>query len=120
MPSVTRSRLRNGARAWVTSRGVRLPAPAERGVQRVRRWTDRHEYLAVTAFLLVVLCLYFWPLIAGGQLGQSHILYGGAPWKSEKPAGLTVLPGSSEGDVAYEYEPLLQVAREQVRDGHVP
>jgi hypothetical protein len=83
-------------------------------------WVSRHEYISVGALLLVVASLYFWPLLGGGQLGQSHILFDSVPWKAEKPPSLTVPQRSSELDVAYEYQPLLQVARAEIRDGNVP
>ena len=95
-------------------------ARAMRTFRGVRRWAHRHEYAAATAFLLVLLGLYFWPLLLGGQLGQDHVLYDGAPWKAERPAGTSVASRASEGDVAYEYAPLLDVARTQLHGGQLP
>ena len=86
----------------------------------VRRWAARGDFLSVAAFLAVVLCLYFWPLLGGDQLGESHILYDVAPWHAQKPPGLSVIDRYGERDAALEYQPLLQVARDQVRAGNLP
>lgn len=99
---------------------MKRPRVLARAGETVRSGASRHEYLAAAAFLLVVACLYFWPVLGGGQMGQSHLLYAAAPWQAERPPTLTVAPRSSEGDVAYEYQPLLGVARDQVRDGQMP
>jgi len=80
----------------------------------------RHEYLAAGLFLMVVLCVYFWPLFIGHQLGQSHVLYSSFPWLAERPPGLAMQPGSGEGDAALEYQPTLAIAREQIHDGRLP
>jgi hypothetical protein len=83
-------------------------------------WSRRHEYLAATLVLLLVLAVWFWPALAGRHLGQSHILFDMVPWQSQKPADLEVQRRSSEGDAAFQFYPLLQIAREQLHAGHLP
>ena len=82
--------------------------------------TARREHVAAAALLLAILCVFFWPLLLGRELGQSHILWSELPWATERPAGLTVEPASGEVDAALEYDPLLRVAREQLHDGRLP
>jgi hypothetical protein len=80
----------------------------------------RREHLAAAVVLGLVLCAWFFPLLGGDQLGQSHILYSYLPWSPDRPAGLTEPIGDGEGDAALEYDPLLRVARDQIRDGELP
>jgi Bacterial membrane protein YfhO len=87
---------------------------------RTRDWICRHEYLAVTLGLAVVLLVYFWPLLIGHQLGQSHQLYSSWPWKGEVPADLMTSVRSGEGDAASQFQPLLSVAHHQLAGGELP
>jgi hypothetical protein len=80
----------------------------------------RREHFAAAVVLALVLCAWFFPLLGGDQLGQSHILYSYLPWSPDRPAGLNEPIGDGEGDAALEYDPLLRVARDQIRDGDLP
>jgi hypothetical protein len=82
--------------------------------------TARREHAAAAALLLAVVCVFFWPLLLGRELGQSHILFSELPWAPDRPAALTIEPASGEVDAALEYDPLLRVAREQLHDGRLP
>jgi hypothetical protein len=86
----------------------------------MREFAERHEYLAATGFFVVVVCIWFWPLLIGHQMGESHILYSSWPWMADKPADLSVHARSGEGDSAVQLGPLLELARHQIRSGQLP
>jgi hypothetical protein len=86
----------------------------------VPRLSARQEHLVATAVLALVVCAYFLPLFRGEQLSQGHHLYTMRPWSAEAPAGFDFVSRAGEGDQAFQFRPLLHVAREQVRDGHLP
>ena len=83
-------------------------------------WARRHPGATAVAILAGALCLFFAPLFAGDQLGQSHLLYDSHPWAAGKPSGLREPVRSGEGDAALHYHPILTLAREQLRDGQLP
>jgi hypothetical protein len=86
----------------------------------VPRLSARQEHLVATGVLALILCAYFFPLFRGEQLSQGHHLYTMRPWSAEAPLGFDVVSRAGEGDQAFQFRPLLHVAREQVRDGHLP
>jgi hypothetical protein len=88
--------------------------------RRLGGWSRRHEYTAASVVLLLVLAAWCWPVLLGRELGQNHVLFDLVPWQSAKPADLHVRPHSGEGDAAFHFYPLMQVARDQVRAGHLP
>ncbi len=83
-------------------------------------FAERHEYLTAGAFFALVLCVWFWPLLIGHQLGESHLLYSSWPWIADRPHDLTVHARSGEGDSAVQLGPLLTLARSQVHSGQLP
>ena len=72
------------------------------------------------AVLAAVLAAWFWPLLAGDWLGQSHILFYQPPWEALRPRDLRAVPFSGEGDAATVFHPLLSAARAQVHAGRFP
>jgi hypothetical protein len=86
----------------------------------VPRLSARQEHLVAAAVLALILCAYFFPLLRGEQLGQGHHLYTMKPWSADQPPGFDIVSRAGEGDQAFQFRPLLHVAREQVRDGHLP
>jgi hypothetical protein len=88
--------------------------------QRLSGWTGRHEHVAAAVVLVGVLCVWCWPVLLGRELGQNYLLFDFVPWQSAKPADLHATPHSGEGDVAYIFQPLLHVARDQLHAGHLP
>jgi hypothetical protein len=86
----------------------------------MREFAERHEYLAAGGFFVLVVCVWFWPLLIGHQLGESHILYSSWPWIADKPADLTVHARSGEGDSAVQLGPILDLARHQLHAGQLP
>ncbi|MEA2333276.1 MAG: hypothetical protein QOH58_3414 [Thermoleophilaceae bacterium] len=84
------------------------------------RWAARHEYAAALLFFAAAACVYFWPLLIGHQMGQSHLLYSYYPWLADRPPGLDVAPRDGGIDAALVFHPLLTVAREQLHDGFLP
>src|SRR3954451_7527772 len=89
-------------------------------MHRARSLAGRHPHAGAAALFAVVLLVWFAPLLGGDQLTQAHTLYNNVPWASEAPAGIADAARSGEGDAAIEYEPIAQVARDSVRDGHLP
>src|SRR5215218_4730473 len=79
----------------------------------------RH-HVAAAGLLLAVLLVWFHPLLGGDRLTQAHALYVNVPWASEAPAGIADAARSGEGDSAVQHEPIAEVARRSVRDGHLP
>jgi hypothetical protein len=79
----------------------------------------RH-HVAAAGLLLAVLLVWFHPLLGGDQLTQAHALYVNVPWASEAPPGIADAARSGEGDSAVQHEPIAEVARTSVRDGHLP
>ena len=86
----------------------------------MREFAERHEYLAAGGFFVLVACAWFWPLLIGHQMGQSHILYSSWPWIADRPADLTVHARSGEGDAATQLGPMLDLARHQLHSGRLP
>ena len=84
------------------------------------RLSARQEHLVATVVLALILCAYFLPVLGGDQISQGHHLYTMRPWSAEAPQGLDFVSRAGEGDQAFQFRPLLHVAREQVRDGHLP
>ena len=84
------------------------------------RLSARQEHQVATAVLALILCAYFLPVFRGEQIGQGHHLYTMRPWSAEAPDGFHFVSRAGEGDQAFQFRPLLHVAREQVRDGHLP
>ncbi|HEX8105254.1 MAG TPA: hypothetical protein VF533_21725, partial [Solirubrobacteraceae bacterium] len=82
--------------------------------------TRRREWVVATGVLLAALAVWFPGLLAGQQMGQSHVLWSSAPWAGERPAGLDVVPRSGELDAAVVFRPLLTEARRQLGEGHLP
>jgi hypothetical protein len=82
--------------------------------------TRRGEAGIVTAGLLGLLAVWFWPLLTGDWMGQSHILWSTDPWRALRPDGFDVAIRSGEGDAAAVFHPLLTAAREQVHAGRFP
>jgi hypothetical protein len=89
-------------------------------VALIADWFSRREYVTATIVFAIILGGWFSPVFAGRELGQDHILFDLVPWKSEKPADLTVARRGSEGDAATAFRPSLEVARAAVRAGHLP
>lgn len=87
---------------------------------RARALAAAHPDAVAVAFLGAVLCAWFWPLLLGDQMGQSHILWQDWPWRGVRPAGLDAVPQSGEGDAAVLYHPMLALAREQIHAGQLP
>jgi hypothetical protein len=79
----------------------------------------RH-HVAAAGLLVGLLLVWFHPLLGGDQLSQAHALYVNVPWASEAPAGIADAARSGEGDSALQYEPISTVARNSVRNGHLP
>jgi hypothetical protein len=79
----------------------------------------RH-HVAAAGILLAVLLVWFHPLLGGDQLTQAHALYVNVPWASEAPPGIADAARNGEGDSAVQHEPIAEVARTGVRDGHLP
>ena len=79
----------------------------------------RH-HVAAAGILLAVLLVWFHPLLGGDQLSQAHALYVNVPWAREAPPGIADAARSGEGDSAVQHEPIATVARNSVRDGHLP
>src|SRR4051794_8652641 len=86
----------------------------------LRGFAGRHQHACAAALFVVVLLVWFHPLLGGEQLGQAHALYANVPWASEAPAGIAGAARSAGGAAAIEYEPIAQVAHDSVRDGHLP
>ncbi len=85
----------------------------------VERFANDHEYLAPTAILGLITCLWFWPLLTGEQLGQSFILHQFAPWLGGvDPASLP--ERGPFVDAAVAFHPWAEVARDQILSGHLP
>ncbi|HKP90214.1 MAG TPA: hypothetical protein VJT75_09595 [Thermoleophilaceae bacterium] len=82
--------------------------------------TARQEHLVATVVLALILCAYFLPVLGGDQISQGHHLYTMRPWSAAAPPGFDFVSRAGEGDQAFQFRPLLHVAREQVRDGHLP
>ncbi|MFL5780296.1 MAG: hypothetical protein ACJ760_03195 [Thermoleophilaceae bacterium] len=80
----------------------------------------RQEHLVATAVLALILCAYFFPVLRGEQLSQGHHLYTMKPWSAAQPPGFDIVSRAGEGDQAFQFRPLLEAAREQVRHGHLP
>src|SRR3954453_17359166 len=79
----------------------------------------RH-HVAAAGLLIAVLLVWFHPLLGGDQLSQAHALYVNVPWASDAPPGVADAARSGEGDSAVQHEPIAEVARTSVRDGHLP
>ncbi|MFL5877715.1 MAG: hypothetical protein ACJ76T_17790 [Solirubrobacteraceae bacterium] len=79
----------------------------------------RH-HVAAAGLLVAVLLVWFHPLLGGDQLTQAHALYLNVPWASEAPPGIADAARSGEGDAAVALEPIAEMARTSVRDGHLP
>ena len=79
----------------------------------------RH-HVAAAGLLLAVLLVWFHPMLGGHQLSQAHALYVNVPWAGEAPPGIADAARSGEGDSAVQHEPIAEVARTSVRDGHLP
>ena len=60
------------------------------------------------------------PMLLGHRLGQSHVLWDAFPWAAERPADLADYQRSGQGDVALAVYPVLEEARDQLRNGHLP
>lgn len=79
----------------------------------------RREYVTATAALLVIACLWFWPLLAGRQLTQSYELFSRAPWlgsgQLREPPARGIFP-----DAERAFHPWTEVMRDQLRHGHLP
>src|SRR4051794_15195516 len=71
------------------------------------------------AFLALVVCVWFWPLLTGEQMGQSHVLQYAWPWQVHgiDPAAFI---RSGEGDAASQFHPNLTLARDQILNGTLP
>src|SRR3954467_8277231 len=79
----------------------------------------RH-HVAAPGLLSALVLVWCPPLLGGDQRSQAHALYVNVPWASEAPAGIADAARSGEGDSALQYEPVSTVARNSVRDGHLP
>src|SRR4051794_40732621 len=79
----------------------------------------RH-HVAAAGLLIAVLLVWFHPLLGGDQLSQAHALYVNVPWASDAPPGIADAARSGEGDSAVALEPIGEMARTSVRDGHLP
>ncbi len=86
----------------------------------MRAFGARHEFLSAALFFTVLACAWSWPMLKGDQLTQDYLLYRSVPWQAERPAPLDVTPRSTDGDIATQHYALFGVARDYVRDGHLP
>ncbi len=83
-----------------------------------RRITPR-EALTALALLLAVLCVWFWPMFTGDQLGQSHVLWTEHPFAAQAPTDLPPI-NSGEGDDARQYHVFMSLARRSLDEGRLP
>ncbi len=79
----------------------------------------RHDRLLAAGAFLVLASLWFLPLFAGRQLGQSYYLYQTVPWRSSA-LGRTLPARAIVPDVAFEGEPWARIQRRQLGGGHLP
>jgi hypothetical protein len=86
---------------------------------RLARAARRHELLAAALVLLAICCAWFWPLLAGRQLTQSYQLAYSIPWRGSVQLGDLPRRGVFP-DAALAFHPWVEVARDQLRDGHLP
>jgi hypothetical protein len=77
------------------------------------------RHLTAALVLGLLACLWFWPLFTGEQLGQSYTSWVRVPWEGwAKPEGLP--PRAVYSDAELQFHPWAQLARDQLRDGHLP
>ena len=87
---------------------------------RLAGFAGRHELLAAGLVFGVLIALWFPGLLAGREMGQSFTLWSHHPWLADRPAGLEVAPRDGAIDAALVFQPLLEEARRQLGDGHLP
>ena len=71
------------------------------------------------ATYLGLLVLWFPGLLIGRQMGQDYVLWSQHPWLAGRPGGLPAIRDGA-ADVALVVHPLLDEARRQLSDGHLP
>lgn len=93
---------------------------ARRRIVELQAWAFRHEYIAAVLVLGFLLCAFFFPMLTGDQLGQSHILWTEAPFQAGAPDVGGLGRRFSEGDEAHVFYPLGLVVRNMIHAGQVP
>jgi hypothetical protein len=87
--------------------------------RREERSRRREDAVAFAVFAGVAVA-WLGPMLVGHRLGQSQVLWDVFPWAAERPRDLIGYQRSGQGDVALAVYPVLEEARAQIRDGHLP
>jgi hypothetical protein len=82
--------------------------------------TKAKEYRQAAIIFVLMILVFFWPLLKGNILSQADTLYSFPPWNSVKPYDFTAPSNSVLNDQTREFLTFFQVARESFRRMEFP
>ena len=112
-----------GAPAYVYSAPIPMFTDADRypvTIKTIGSRMRRHPLVCAVIGYVLVLLVWFTPLLFGEQMGEAHVLNNFYPWLAEQPASYDDHAHPLEGDVGRVMYPALKLAGEQVRSGELP
>ena len=91
------------------------------GALRIVGAGHRVELAAAGVGLVVLLCVYFWPVALGGQaLLPADLVYRDPVWQAQAPAGFVAPHNSLLLDQVYQFYPWRLLAQKELGQGRLP